>query len=303
MLLIRSLFFSLLFICQYHLYGQTDGFVKNGDVQIYYRTYGEGKPMIIINGGPGMNSNGFEILAQRLSKNNKTIIYDQRGTGRSSMLTMDAATMTMKSMIDDIECVRKQLKIEKLIIMGHSFGGMLASFYAVKYPEHIASLILSSSGGIDLDLLTYVGNSINSKLSEDELTSVRYWEKRIGSGDTSYHARFQRGLSLAPAYLYDKKNISLLADRLTQGNVLINVLLWEDMNRIGFDCSQQLKTFTKPVLIIQGKQDILKEETAIKSQKAFKNSKLVLLDHCGHYGWLDSSIEYFSAIEAFLYSY
>lgn len=303
MLFIRSLFFSLLLICQHRLYGQTDGFVKSGDVQIYYRTYGEGESILIINGGPGMNSNGFEFLAERLSKNNKTIIYDQRGTGRSTMAAMDATSMTMKLMIDDIECLRKELKIEKLIVFGHSFGGMVASYYAANYPENITSLILSSSGGIDLDLLTYVGNSINAKLSNDELTKVRYWEKKITNGDTSYHARLQRGFALAPAYLYDKKHVPLLADRLTQGNAMINILLWEDMDRIGFDCHQQLKTFTKPVLIIQGRQDILKEETAYKSQNAFKNSKLILLDHCGHYGWLDAPVEYFSAIDTFLHSY
>ncbi|MGB3079084.1 MAG: alpha/beta fold hydrolase, partial [Saprospiraceae bacterium] len=63
---------------------QTEGIVKSVDnAPIYYRTFGSGQPLLIINGGPGMNSNGFENLARKLSEHYKTIIYDQRGTGKS----------------------------------------------------------------------------------------------------------------------------------------------------------------------------------------------------------------------------
>jgi len=53
-------------------------------------------------------------------------------------------------------------------------------------------------------------------------------------------------------------------------------------------------------LIVQGKQDIIKPETADRAHKAFKNSKVVFLEHCGHYGWLDAELEYFSEINSFL---
>jgi proline iminopeptidase len=86
--------------------------------------------VLIINGGPGMNSDGFVGVAQKLSKNNRTIIYDQRGTGRSTLTKTDTSTITMKLMAADIEALRKQLNIKSWIILGHSFGGMLASYYA-----------------------------------------------------------------------------------------------------------------------------------------------------------------------------
>ncbi|MEO6302620.1 MAG: alpha/beta fold hydrolase, partial [Bacteroidia bacterium] len=126
---------------------QKEGFAKCNNVATYYKTFGEGKPVLIINGGPGMNSNGFTSLAQKLSKKNKTIIYDQRGTGRSTLEKTDSTTVTMDLMIEDIECLRKTLKINKWFILGHSFGGMLASYYATKYPDNIEGIVLSSSGG------------------------------------------------------------------------------------------------------------------------------------------------------------
>src|SRR5436190_1951044 len=145
----RQVLFFLITVLSLQLYAQKEGFAESNGVRIYYRTFGTGTPVLIINGGPGLNSDGFVDLAKTLSAHNETIIYDQRGTGKSAMQKMEAATVTMQLMIDDMENLRKQLKIERWIILGHSFGGMLASYYATIDPDKIISMILSSSGGID----------------------------------------------------------------------------------------------------------------------------------------------------------
>ena len=281
-------------------YSQTEGYAASADSKIYYRTFGLGKPLLIINGGPGMNSDGFVDLAKALSKNYRTIIYDQRGTGKSTLQKLDTSTITMQLMVDDIEFLRKHLKIERWFVLGHSFGGMLASYYATLYPQNIESLILSSSGGMDLGLLSYVSKRINSKLSSQERDSLSYWDKKINNGDTSFFARLHRGLALAPAYVYDRKNIPLIAERLTQGNHPVNDLVWQDLQKIRFDCKSKLSQFNKPVLIIQGKEDIIEEQTALQEHTIFKNSKLVLMNHCVHYGWLDRPDIYFHEVENFL---
>ena len=136
------------------IYSQEEGIIKNNDSEIYYRTFGKGIPILIINGGPGMSSDGFVGLATRLSQKYKTIIYDQRGTGKSTIAKPDSTNITINLMVNDIESLRKHLNIDKWIILGHSFGGMLASYYATIYPEHLSAMILSSSGGIDLELLS-----------------------------------------------------------------------------------------------------------------------------------------------------
>jgi proline iminopeptidase len=279
---------------------QTEGFLSNEGAVIHYRTYGKGDPLLIINGGPGMNSNGFATLADSLSSDRMVILYDQRGTGKSTLPGISNKTISMKGMLDDLEVLRKGLHINRWTILGHSFGGMLASYYAANYPERVNALILSSSGGIDLELLQYVNRNIQQRLSEKDRQSLEYWNNKIAGGDTSHAARLQRGMALAPAYLYHPKYISQVAERLTQGNTLINNLLWDDMRTIHFNCADSLATFSKPVLIIQGKQDIIEEKTARKAQSILKNSQVVLLDHCGHYGWLDSPTLYFKNIRQFL---
>lgn len=293
--------FIIFLILGFQAKSQTEGTAKSTDLApIFYRTFGEGKPILIINGGPGMNSNGFENLAKKLSNKHKTIIYDQRGTGKSSLKTLDSNTITMKLMLEDMECLRKHLKIEKWIILGHSFGGILASYYATQYPERVEGIIYSASGGIDLGLLAYVGETVNEKLSQQQRDSLVYWTKKLDDGDTTHYAKLQRGRALAPAYLYDKKFIPILAERMTQGNGLVNGLVWDDLERIKYDCSEKLANFDKPVLIIQGKQDVIKAETAEKAHKILKNSKLVFMEHCGHYGWLDNEKVYIKEINSFL---
>jgi len=296
-----ALLFILMFLTKVH--SQTEGYSLNLDgSKTFYKTFGAGEPILIINGGPGMNSEGFSYLALQLAKENQTIIYDQRGTGKSVLKELNSKTITMKAMVEDIESLRKHLKIEKWIVLGHSFGGMLASYYATQYPNSIHKIILSASGGVDLGLTAYVSQNINNNLSKIEQDSLAYYTAKIDRGDRSKPTLLGRGRALAPAYLYNKKNIPTLAERLTQGNPVLNQLVWDNLQKIKFDCKPQLKNFNQPVLIIQGKQDVIKPETAEIAQKTFKNSKVILLDNCGHYGWLDTEEAYFKAIFDFLKS-
>ncbi len=292
--IILSLFNSIV------LQGQNSGLITTESAKIYYETFGEGDPLVIINGGPGMNSKGFRGIAALLSKNHKTIIYDQRGTGNSVVESINSKTITMDHMVNDLEKLRVHLRYDHWNVMGHSFGGMLASYYTAKHPDKVKSLILSASGGLDLELLSYVGQNISKRLSEDETKRLQEWTQKINQGDTTYHARLERGKALAPAYLVDKTHVPVIAERLTQGNQAINALVFQDLQKIKYNCTETLASFKNPVLIIQGKLDIIDEKTAQKTHQVFPNSRLVLLDQCSHYGWLDKKVEYVSEVFTFL---
>ncbi len=296
----KGILFLLIAFLFIQLRAQKEGFAESTGVKIYYRTFGSGIPVLIINGGPGLNSDGFTDLAKALSVHNQTIIYDQRGTGKSVMQKIDSSTVTMQLMTEDIENLRKHLNIHKWVVLGHSFGGMLASYYAAIHPEVIISMILSSSGGIDLELLSDVGNNINSRLTKQQSDSVNFWTQKINEGDTSYFAKFQRAKALANAYVLDKKYVPVIAVRLTQSNMQINNLIWEDLRKIKFNCAPKLSSFNKPVLIIQGKEDIVDPKLAQKAHEILKNSKLVFVDHSVHYGWLDNKEQYLGEVEKFV---
>ena len=289
------LFFLLL---SPYLSAQTEYLIEGTQSQIYFKTFGEGIPILIINGGPGMNSEGFASLALELSDQNMTILYDQRGTGKSMLDKISSSTITMKLMANDIEIIRDHLGIDKWIVLGHSFGGMMASYYASKYSDHTLGLVLSSSGGLDLELLQTL--NIQARLSQIERDSLNYWSNQIQRGDTSYSARLKRGMYLAPAYLYAKEFVPLVAHRLTQGNLTINGLVFRDLQRIRYDVKDELRSYDKPVLIIQGAHDIIPIEISETAHSVFSDSQLIILKNSGHYGWLEEKEVYFKAVREFL---
>ena len=293
------LVYALVFISCYIQAQQTISIpIDNGNLHI--ATYGIGKPILIINGGPGMNSEGFATLAKELGKTNLAILYDQRGTGKSTISEMSAETMTMDLMVSDIETIRNHFGFKEWIVLGHSFGGMLASYYLKKHPENISGLVLSGSGGFNLSITRNL--NLLSRLTETERDSLNYWNRQISQGDTTYQARYNRGKYLAPAYVFDRKHAPVIAERLTQGNQTINSLIWQNIRTIDFDCSEAYKNFKKPVLIIQGKQDVMGDNIAKEAHDLLENSTLVFMDECAHYGWLEQPTEYYAAINKFLLS-
>lgn len=269
---------------------QTSGFASSEDVDIHYRIFGSGEPLLVINGGPGFSSEGFTGLAEKLADNYRVILYDQRGTGQSEMATIDSINMTMDLMVKDMEALRKHLNLSEWTILGHSFGGIMANYYISKHPGRVTGLIASSSGGIDLGLLEDF--DITRQLTPSERDSLQYWTNRISEGDTTAYADRKRREFFADAYVYDDKHIPEIAERMTQSNSRINGLIWDDLQRIEYNVSAELSEFHKPVLIIQGKQDILRERTSRRALQTFPNAEWVLLDECGHYGWLDRPERY-----------
>lgn len=298
----KYIFYSLLtslfiFLSQIGLAQQSQFIDENGGI-IHFRVFGDGTPVLIINGGPGMNSDGFSGLAETLGESYKAIIYDQRGTGRSELPEISSRSITLDLMVKDIEAIRKELKLEEWIILGHSFGGILASYYTSKHPTRVSGLILSSSGGLDMSLFSSL--NITGRLTSLQRDSLNYWTRKIQNGDTTYFASLQRGKYLAPAYLNNKSFVPKVAERLTQGNSEINTLVYQDMRRIGYDATEELKGFENPVLIIQGKHDIIPVAVSEKARSVFKHSKILILPNSSHYGWLEDSLLYFTEIDSLI---
>lgn len=280
---------------------QESHIISNGSAQIHYRVFGQGKPLLIINGGPGMNSDGFSHLAEELSKfGYQTITYDQRGTGKSTVTQMDAQNINMKLMSDDMEALRRRLQFKTWSIFGHSFGGIMMAYYASQHPDKIDKLIFSNAGGLTMDFTSYLQDRIQANLTAAQRDSLAYYQNKQNSGDTSEVTRQARAKYLAYAYVHNPKNAPIIAQRLLQLYPEVNNLVIQDLFKIKYDCRKKFKNFHQPVLVLQGKNDILKVETAQEIQQAFPSAKLILMDHCAHYGWLDAPDVFYSTVQQFL---
>lgn len=111
--------------------------------ELYVKHYGDqkGTPILFLHGGPGYNSAGFEITtAQKLADQGFfVIVYDRRGEGRSGNVK---ANFTFEESFSDIDAILEKYKIKKVSLIGHSFGGILATLYAEKNPKKVENIIL-----------------------------------------------------------------------------------------------------------------------------------------------------------------
>ena len=148
----------LLLLCSGTLTGQSvtrnQGVAHSTGVEIAYETLGTrgtSLPIIAINGGPGL-THAYMVqndVWERIARRRMVVFYDQRGTGRSKPANSAAQPLTqdMPAQVADLEAVRHALNLNKLALLGDSYGGLLAMAYAAAYPQHVARLILSDSPG------------------------------------------------------------------------------------------------------------------------------------------------------------
>ncbi|QNH60908.1 alpha/beta fold hydrolase [Hymenobacter sediminicola] len=112
------------------------------EVKVAVKVAGQGYPCLYVHGGPGQDYLSFEQLGGNRLEQCLTMIYmDQRGSGHSQ----NAANYHLDRLVEDIEEVRQQLGAQKIYLLSHSFGGILAVNYARKYPQRVAGLILANS--------------------------------------------------------------------------------------------------------------------------------------------------------------
>ena len=113
---------------------------------LYIKTFGNPKatPIIYLHGGPGYNSANFEATtAEKLAQEDFfVIVYDRRGEGRSENV---AAKFTFQQTIVDLDSLYQIYNLDKAILIGHSFGGIIATLFAEKHPTRIKQVVLLSA--------------------------------------------------------------------------------------------------------------------------------------------------------------
>lgn len=125
------------------------------DIELYHMDFGKGTPVLFVHGGPGFPTHTLPAGLAALTDAFEIHLYDQRGCGKSTrpidkfessnyyqnMMQMNGA-LGIAAHIADIERIRRILGRDKLVLVGHSFGGFIATLYAAEFPERVAALVL-----------------------------------------------------------------------------------------------------------------------------------------------------------------
>ncbi|MFQ9651794.1 MAG: proline iminopeptidase-family hydrolase [Enterocloster sp.] len=165
---------------------------KDGTAQgrgkVYTRTVGEGFPILLLHGGPGANHICFEIFEKYIDlKKFSLIYYDQLGSSHSDKIT-DESLLTFTRFVDEVEQVRAALGLERFILLGHSWGGMLCIDYALKYEKegHLAGLVISNMVDSGKHYLEYLDHVRKINLTPEEYDYMTEIEAAGKESDAHY---------------------------------------------------------------------------------------------------------------------
>ena len=123
---------------------RASSFNTSDGVALAYTVSGQGIPCLFVHGGPGSGSEVVETLAgEMLGRHFRMIYLDQRGSGRSA--SDPKKNYALDRVVQDMEELRASLKIDKWVLMPHSFGGIIATAYARKHPERVAGMVLMNA--------------------------------------------------------------------------------------------------------------------------------------------------------------
>lgn len=286
------------------------------DIQLHYFTAGQGRPVLVVHGGPGIPyTQAWQGLAP-LTGRYRFYYYDQRGCGQSTHpidtfasrnyyqnMTQLDRTLGLGAQIADIERIRQILGQDKLILIGHSFGGMIASLYAAEFPEHVAALVLIApaetlvmpppSGGLYAQ--------VRQHLPADQLPAYDAYLKRyfnyqnlFGESEKSLE---QLNAEFVPYYKLALPNAAIPPEGEPGGWVAQAIYLSMGTQH---DYRPALKAVAAPVLVLHGANDLQPEAASRLYSDAFPNARFQVIANATHFMFEERPADFAAAVGAFL---
>ncbi|HKQ60248.1 MAG TPA: alpha/beta fold hydrolase [Candidatus Polarisedimenticolaceae bacterium] len=271
---------------------------QTNDVTIWYEVRGDGsgRPLVVANGGPGFDHSYLLCgdVWDRLMPGRRVVLYDQRGTGRSSEV-LPGQPCGLAEQIDDLEALRARLGADQLDLLGHSWGGYLVMAYAARYPQHIAHLLIVDSAAPKIQDTVFLFKNIYPETTarEDGLAfAVELGDERAIAADLReymsmiFYSPEARAAFAArsPSFSYRQK---------------VNKAVWGDLQR--FDLNPELAKFAFPTLVVTGRYDFnVAPSVAWAIHLAIAGSEFVVFEKSGHLPFCEEPDEFVRRLAAFL---
>ena len=284
-----------------------EGYVEAGNgVRLFYRLIGSGSDtVVVIHGGPGFTMDYFLEDLAPLAANHALIFYDQRGTGRSTLVS-DSISLDAQRFVDDLESVRKHFRLQRLIMLGHSWGTGLEALYAMKYPEHVNKLVVVGALPLQQFQLIEAFQQLETRRDSTTLRRMRELrEARLADPGNAkachdyYVLWFElffgdRGAAtpskgdFCAGTFQSRQNKMKSVDRYT----LASLGKW--------DWRSSLSKVLAPTLVIHGTKDPLPLAGAQAWATVLPNAQLLQLEGIGHFPYLEVPDRFFEEVEQFL---
>jgi proline iminopeptidase len=277
-----------------------------GGADLYSRELGQGTAIIVLHGGPDFDHTYLLPDMDRLSDSFHLIYYDQKGRGRSAD-HVQPEDVTLASDIADLERVREYFHRDSVVLLGHSWGTVLALEYALRYPERVSHMILMNPAPASTEDFKQMRKERLAKIGDDldRLNAARA-SAGYKEGDPDAVAAYYR-IHFKPAVARPEdleKVIASLRSTFTSGGILKaraieDRLMNDTWSSPEYDLLPKLKTLRIPTLVIYSDHDFIPAATAAHITQAIPNARMVTLKDCGHFSYLECPVVVRDHIDAF----
>jgi proline iminopeptidase len=273
----------------------SDGYIPVGNSALFYRAIGHGPPTLVLHGGPDFDHTYVLPDLDRLADSLRLIYYDQRGRGKSAA-NVQPDDVTIQSDIQDIERVRAYFGLPSVVVLGHSWGGLLALEYAIRHPQRVSHLILLNTAPASHDdyLLLRQAFRVNRPAADREALQAWSTSAEYAAGDPDtvaayYRVHFRMTIE-QPEHL--ERVIRRLRASFTRAGILkaraIEARLYDQTWLLSdYNLLPKLKQLNIPALVLHGEYDFVPVACAAHIAAAMPGARCVLLSECGHFSYIE----------------
>jgi proline iminopeptidase len=277
------------------------GYLSSTPAPLYWCSYGPPgrERALVLHGGPGASHDYLLPQMLRLAQGRELIFYDQRGGGRSRVDGPEA--IGWRTHVADLERVVDELRVDPLVVVGYSWGGLLALLYATEAAAGRVSPIPRQMSLVDPAPISRryrleFEAEFARRQSSPEIRRLREELGTSGLRERDPEAYRQRAFELSVAGYFADPN---LARDLTPFRVVARVQqsVWESLG--DYDLVPNLASVRLPTLVVHGRQDPIPLASSEACARALA-ARLVVLEQCGHVPYVEQPEALFDAAEAFL---
>jgi proline iminopeptidase len=253
---------------------------------------GEGLPLIILHGGPGLDHTHLRPWLDPLGEAFRVLYVDERGQGRSE--SVDAGTLSLEVFARDVDRLADAMELERFALLGHSFGAIIATWHAINLGTAQGYVI--SGGGDSSDALEADVEAALEAMGEEgrQIADSWEWEKSVQTPeDCAELMRIQ-----SPFHFAGEPPRGFAAETVYVPEVL---RYFANQGYGNFDFTPDLGRVSKPILVLVGAQDRTTTPRAAKVlHQGIQASELAVLDGAGHMSMIEAQDAYLGVVKRFL---
>ena len=275
--------------------------VQGESARLHLEIRGRGAPVVLVHGGPGIYDYLSDSALGRWLAGNHTVVgYDQRGCRHSP----SDGPFTVDDSVADLEAVRRHLDAERVTLVGHSWGGLLSLCYAAAHPERLAGLVLVGSIGPRKPWERAFWDRLDRRHTDEQRRRLARIDAEIArTGDRARRGELYRrryNVALPSYFAPGRRNLAFQVESFSR---LVGVNTMADVHRSRYAKPAWETGFAKvtaPVTIIHGRWDPVPWSVVDDIHQLLPQAKVVPLDDCGHFPWLEVPDTFRAASEAAL---